>query len=396
MSIVTPALAGVAATPVTRNLERPLLDTVAEVTRRALADANIEAREVDGLFVTPAAMSGEPWMMFAAQLGEYLGFETKALGSYENGGLTALVALRAAMDAVMLGRVKVALVLASDTRPELDMAHFQAFMKDVTQRTIGLHGAVNGLLGLGAPVPIYAMSHQRYLYEHGLDEADVARVSVQLRAHAVDHPLAQFRTPITVEDVLSSKVLSPPIRLLQAAGISSGVAAVLVTSTDRAGADGRPVVALRGYGEHHEPSHFIAQRGSLTRFEAVEKAAAEALADAGLTASDVDVAEVYGVFGATELILYEGLGFCERGRAAAFVAEGRSTFGGDVVINPTGGRMSLGHPAGATPLYEVVEVARQLRGDALGRQVDDARIGLVQAEHGMMNGSAVLLFERRG
>jgi acetyl-CoA acetyltransferase len=128
----------------------------------------------------------------------------------------------------------------------------------------------------------------------------------------------------------------------------------------------------------------------------VVEAGKQAFAEAGRSPAEVDVAEVYGVFGATELILYEDLGFCEKGKASQFLADGRSTHGGDLVINPTGGRMSLGHPAGATPLYEVAEVVRQLRGDALGTQVQGARVGLVHAEHGMMNGSVVCIFEGRG
>jgi acetyl-CoA acetyltransferase len=234
------------------------------------------------------------------------------------------------------------------------------------------------------------------MHEYGVTEAQIAMSSVRLRQHAALHPEAQFRKLVTVEDVLSSKKLSPPIRLLQAASLSSGACAVVVSRADQTPADARPRVVLSGYGEHHHPSHFVPRSGSITTFESVQIAGKEALAQAGRTPEEIDIAEVYGVFGATELILYEDLGFCEKGSGAQFLADGRSTWGGDLVINPTGGRMSFGHPAGATPLYEVVEVARQLRGDALGKQVDGARVGLVHAEHGMMNGSVVCVMEARG
>ena len=373
-----------------------MLDLCATVTRQALDDAAIEPSEVNGLFVTPGAMSGEPWMMFAAQAAEYLGFTTKGLCSVENGGLTSLMTLRSAMDAVALGRVDVAVVIALDTRPTFDMAHFQQFIHGATHRVVGLHGPINGLMGLGTPIPIYAMSHQRYMHEHSVTEEQVALASVRLREHAGNHPWAQFRDPITVDDVLSSKLLSPPIRLLQAAGISSGMVALIVTRDDHARQTGRPVVRVTGWGEHHHPSHFIPRRGSITRFESVVASGQTAMAEAGVTPGDIDVAEVYGVFGATELILYEDLGFCAKGHGAGFLAEGRTTYGGDVVINPSGGRISMGHPAGATPLYEVAEIVKQLRGEADGRQVDNAAVGLVQAEHGMMNGSAVMILEGEG
>ncbi len=389
------AIAGVGSIPVRRDLEAPLLDTCVQVARQAILDAGVELNEIDGLFVTPARMSGEPWLMFVANMAEYLGVTTSGMQMVENGGATALLTLRSAMDAVALGRCKTALVIASDTRPMLDTNHFESFVRNVVFTATSLYGPVHAICGLGTPIPIYAMSHQRYMHEYGVTEAEVALSSVQLRTHAGMHPEAQFRDPITVEDVLSSKKLSPPIRLLQAAGISSGAVAVVVTRADAVRDTSRPRVELTGYGEHHA-SHFVPRKGSITRFESVVEAGKQAFAEAGRTPSDVDVAEVYGVFGATELILYEDLGFCDKGKASAFILEGRSTYGGDVVINPTGGRMSFGHPAGATPLYEVAEVVRQLRGDAPGKQVEDARVGLVHAEHGMMNGSVVCLFEQRG
>ena len=390
------AIAGVGSIPVRRDLCSPLLDACVQVAREAITDAGLQLGDVDGLFVTPARMSGEPWLMFVANLAEYLGVRTKGLQCVENGGATALLTLRAAMDAVALGRCERALVIASDTRPMLDTQHFESFVRQVVFTATALYGPVYAIAGLGTPIPFYAMSHQRYMHEYGVTEREIAMCSVVLREHAVHHPDAQFRDPITVDDVLSSKRLSPPIRLLQAASISAGACAVVVTRANQVGTDARPRVELTGYGEHHLPSHFVPRHGSITRFESVVEAGQQALAQAGRTVSEVDVAEVYAPFCATELILYEDLGFCEKGQGAQFLADGRSTFGGDVVINPTGGRMSFGHPSGATPLYEVVEVVRQLRGDALGKQVDGARVGLVHAEHGMMNGSVVCVMEARG
>ncbi len=391
--MIDPVLAGVGAIPVTRDLESPLPDMAATVAREALADAGISADQVDGLFVTPAALSGEPWMMWAAGLAEYLGVRTHGLMMTENGGITALLALRAAMDAVAMGRVKVALVIATDTRPLIDTSHFESFVRNVTFTAMSLWGPVEGMLGLGAPVPVYAMSAQRYMHEYGASEEDIAEASVMLREHSSRHPLAQFRDRCTVQDVLASPSLSPPIRLMQAAGISTGAAAVVVAAPEVLNGSAADAIKVSGWGEHHDPSHFIPREGPITSFVSVHKAVASALEQSGRSIDDVDVAEVYGVFGATELMLYEDLGFCEKGKASAFVKDGRSTFGGDVVINPTGGRISLGHPAGATPMYQVVEIVRQLRGIAPGGQAENAGVGLVHAEHGMLNGSIVMVME---
>jgi len=385
---------GVSALPVTRDGSAPIPDLCAQVAREALADAGVKPGDIDGLFVTPASISGENWMMFAANLGEFLGLTTKALATLENGGITSLLALRSACDAVALGRVKTALVIACDTRPHIDPTHFEAFVKGVTFQSLSLYGPNMGILGLGAPIPIYAMSAQRYKHEYGATDEDLAQVSVTLRQHASKHPIAQFSDPMTVDDVLTSKMISPPVRVTQCAGISTGAAAIVVTLAENAPDNGRPQVRLTGYGEHHHPSHFIPQHGSLTRFESVEEAAKTAFEEAGRTPAEVDVAEVYGVFAATELILYEDLGFCEKGQGASFLKEGRTTVGGDVLINASGGRISMGHPAGATPLYEVTEIVQQLRGEAKGIQAPDPKVGLVHAEHGMMNGSIVMILER--
>ena len=113
-----------------------------------------------------------------------------------------------------------------------------------------------------------------------------------------------------------------------------------------------------------------------------------------MSAADLDVAELYGVFSSTELMLCEDIGLFPRGESAAAFRDGRATFGGDLVIDPSGGRLSLGHPACATPLLETYEIAMQLRGAAGARQVADAALGLVHAEHGMLNGSAIAIWER--
>ena len=120
------AIAGISTTQVTRDLSNSILDTCSQVARDAVNDAGMKPAEIDGLFLTPASMSGEPWLMYAANFAEHLGLTTKGLVLVENGGTTSLLALRSAMDAVAMGRCKAALVVASDTRPLLDTNHFES------------------------------------------------------------------------------------------------------------------------------------------------------------------------------------------------------------------------------------------------------------------------------
>ncbi len=246
---------------------------------------------------------------------------------------------------------------------------------------------------MGAPIPLYAMSTQRYMHEYGVSAEAIAEVPVILRENASKNPDALYRTPITRDEVLASPMMSPPIHLLECSAFCYGAVAAVLASPEAARETKKSPVWITGIGEAHHPSHFIPQRASITTFESAVKASKACFAEAGRSHADVDVAEVYGVFAATELMIYEDLGFFEKGKAADAVRDGKTRLDGEIPMNPTGGRLSLGHPAGATPLYELAEVVRQLRGEAGERQVRNANVGLIQSEHGMLNGAMVMLLE---
>ncbi len=391
-----PLITGVGAVPVRRQLERSARDTATAVALQAIGDAGLEPGEIDGLFVTPPGLSGPPGFMWSCAFAHHLGLTTKAQALVECGGMTAALALRSALDAVTLGRSRAALVVALDARvvdvPE-NPEDVMGFVENAVVGLVGLYGPYDALFGVGAPIPYYAMCAQRYLFEHQATEEDLARVAVTLRANAVDNPLAEHRKPITVADVLASRPVSPPLKRLDCSTFSSGAAAVVVTAEPLSRRSKGPPVAVTGIGEHHVPAHFGDRRASWTRFESAESAARQAFSEAGRTPGDVDLAELYGVFTATELILYEDLGFFPKGEAARAVREGLTSGRGRTMMNPSGGRLSLGHPAGATPLYAAVEVVQQLRGACGPRQVAGAKVGLVHAEHGMLDGSFVAILE---
>jgi acetyl-CoA C-acetyltransferase len=292
---------------------------------------------------------------------------------------------------VTLGQCRAALVVCMDDRPRGAQRDFDLFMKNMIVSLVGLYGTHDAVYGLGAPIPYYAMSAQRYMHEHGVSEGDLAEVAVALRGLASQHPRAEHQTAITIDDVLASRAVCPPLKLLDCSSFSSGAAAAIVTAADVPSPKRR--VALRAVGEDHQPSHFAPRREPLTTFGSAVRASQRAYQAAGLEPGDIDVAEIYGVFSATELILYEDLGFFERGRAHHAVREGLTRGEGRTLFCPTGGRLSMGHPAGATPLYAAVELVEQLRGEARGHQVPDANVALLHAEHGMLNGSMVMILE---
>jgi acetyl-CoA acetyltransferase len=389
------AVLGWAMSAIGEHPGRGYLDLLIEVIVGAAADAGVGLEEVDGLYVTPDDFGAHETPMLATRLPEILGISPRTLGLVECGGVTGALAIKTAVQDLRAGAADLA-VVAAGSRGALSALRGdpRVFFDHLLYAQSSLLGPWILPYAAGAPVPLYAMVAQRYMHEYGIKAETVAALPVVLRRNAAANPKAQFRDPITVEDVLASKLICPPIHLLEACPISEGAGALVLASEEAARRVARGKgVWVTGMGEWHTPTHFTPARGPVARFPAVARAGAECYATAGIRAEDVDVAEVYGVFAATELITYEELGFFPEGRAAAAVEEGATGPGDRPALNPSGGRLSLGHPPVATPILETIEVATQLAGLAGPRQVSPARVGLVQAEHGMVNGSLALVLE---
>ena len=394
------ALIGAAMSELTKYSQQPAMQVASETITAAIADAGIERSTIDALATSPPGLAYHNSSMFVARLGEHLGLPLRSLTCVENGGCSAMLALRWAIHEVESGRARAAVALGIDQRlPEMPAPgeSLDAFLDRNVFGSGSVYGPYDAVYGLAAPIPLYAMSAQRFMHETGATAEDLAWVAVRLREHANKNPRAMFHgKPLALADVLASEYLAPPLHLADCSQFVAGAAAVVIADVDVARALGRPYAVLRGWGQAHHPSTFAASAESITSFPAVRRAAAEAFAEAGVTARDLDVAELYGVFSSTELMLCEDIGLFARGESAAAFRDGAATFGGTLVVDPSGGRLSLGHPACATPLLETHEIAQQLRGAAGERQVANAALGLVHAEHGMLNGSAIAIWERAG
>jgi acetyl-CoA C-acetyltransferase len=216
---------------------------------------------------------------------------------------------------------------------------------------------------------------------NGWKKEDLARVAVKNHANGARHPLAHFQREITLDDVVNAPMIADPLGRLDCAAVSDGAAAVIITRPEVARTlahkDDYVVVkanALATYTAHpmYRPSY------DFLGFPANEAAARMAYEEAGITdpAKQISVAEVHDCFTITELLIYEDLGFCERGMGANFVRDGHSLADGSLPVNPSGGLKSFGHPVGATGCRMIGEVTRQLQGRALGVQVKDPELGL--------------------
>lgn len=381
---------GVAMTKVTKSPEKTIKEMAYDVFHNALKDAGISKDDIDGLYVTPPNFPGPPSFMFACELADYLQLNLKSLNLVECGGNTSTSAIHYAIDEIQCDRNRINAVIAIDVRFDpVDDPEF--LLPQSIYLLSSVYGVHTSQYGIGTPLPLYALSAQRYMHETGTTEEDAAHLAVLLRKNASKNPYAMFKTPITVDDVLKSRSISPPLKLLDCSTFATGAGACILASNKEAK---KQKASIIGLGEFHHNSSFIPLDAPITSFVSVREAAKEAYTTAGIRPQDIDVAEVYGVFSFTELILYEDLGFFKKGEAPMAVKEGVTEIDGEFPINPSGGRLSLGHPAGATPMLELVEIKRQLCEECGDRQVKGARRALVHAEHGMLNGSTVLILEK--
>ncbi len=227
--------------------------------------------------------------------------------------------------------------------------------------------------GLVMPA-VFALLARRHMEEYGTTPEQFARISVKNHQHGALNPYAQYQREVTLEEVLNSRLICDPITLLECTPIGDGAAAVILCSDKVARKyTTKPVKILASV---LISGKYKGNKGNATRINACCEAAQLAYETAGVGPEDLDVIELHDCFAPHELLAYEDLGLCAKGEGGRMVDEGRTSLGGDIPVNPSGGLLSKGHPLGATGVAQVVEIVWQLRGEAGKRQVKGAKIGL--------------------
>ena len=351
---------------------------------RAMENAGIGKDQIDGL-VTCNSMT-EPHMYMAEVLAEYLQIFPRYCVSTSAGGGTTYSSLFNAAIAIASGVCTTVLICLAD-RLRSGLSREQA-MK--TQSSTG-HREFE--IPYGPTVPAYyALIARAHMDAYGTTPEQLASVAVHARAHAGRNPAAQMREPITVEDVLASRMIADPLHLLDCSLVSDGGSAVIMTSAERASDFRHDPVFLLGAGEGHGHEH-ISQAHSLTT-SAAKESGRLAFAMAGLRPPDMDVAGIYDCFTPVVLIELEDLGFCAKGEAGAFVASGETALEGSLPMNTHGGLLSHCHPGNPGAMFALTEMIRQLRRTAGDRQVKNAEVALVHAQGGVMSSHATLILGR--
>ena len=276
-------------------------------------------------------------------------------------------------------------------------AHFESGTPtaDHLDMSIRLTGDVDFQSIYGAvPIAWYAMAARRYMHEYGVTRAQIAQVAVKNRRQAQDNPLAQFREPVTLEQVLSQRQIVEPFGLLEVPGRADGAVALIITSQERARAADRPYVRIRSRGFYHEGEHQISDRQvDMTEYGSIRRAAADALDRAGARLDDISNFQLYAPCTIVEVLATEAIGLFPRGRGWEAAADGRSAFDGSRPVNTSGGHLSRGHPPEVTPLYDVVEACLQVLGRAGKRQVQAPGLAMTASELGNYNAALVHILE---
>ena len=338
----------------------------------------VKPRDLDGLVVGSVMPERTAFQSHISSLAaEALGIRPSTLSARtEHMCASGTVAIRYAYAFIAAGLADLVMVLGVEklNQPSGDEA--------VLNMGAGVDREWEAAFGLTAP-PCFALAAQRHMAEYGTTEEQLALVGVKNHNHAAKNPNAHFSKGATVDQVLCSRMISTPLRLFMCSPITDGAAAVVLASEERARDLTDEPVWIRGTGQALDGFQLSSLDEDYARWPALSRAAGSAYRMAGITARDVDLAEVHDCFAIAELIAYEELGFCMKGEAGAFVAAGRSDYGGDVVVNPRGGLIGCGHPLGATGVAQAAEVFVQLRGDAGARQVPDAALALTHNNSGM-------------
>jgi acetyl-CoA C-acetyltransferase len=338
----------------------------------------LKPRDVDGLVVGSVMPERTAFQSHISSLAaEALGIRPSTLSARtEHMCASGTVGIRYAYAFIAAGLADLVMVLGVEklNQPSAEEA--------VLNMGTGVDREWEAAFGLTAP-PCFALAAQRHMAEYGTTEEQLALVGVKNHNHAAKNPNAHFNKGATVDQVLGSRMISTPLRLFMCSPITDGAAAVILAGEARARELTDAPVWIRGTGQALDGFQLTSLDEDYARWPALARAAQSAYRMAGIGARDVDLAEVHDCFSIAELIAYEELGFCAKGEAGAFVAAGRSDYGGDVVVNPRGGLIGCGHPLGATGVAQAVEVYAQLRGEAGARQVPDAAIGLTHNNSGM-------------
>jgi acetyl-CoA C-acetyltransferase len=357
----------------------------AEVAKGALEDAGLSHKDVDGYFC-----AGDSPGLGPLNMAEYLGLKPKHVDSTDTGGSSYLIHAAHAAQAIALGKCKVALITLAG-KPRTGGGQPGGGRRPVDPPDYPFEAPYKGTV-----LNLYAMCAQRHMYEYGTTSEQLAWIKVAASHHAQHNPHAMLRDVVTVEDVVNSPIVADPLHRLDCCVISDGGGAIVMVAPEIAKSLKRPQVRIIGAGEAIK--HVNAGQVDLT-YSGARQSGPIAFAEAGVKPSDIKYASIYDSFTITVLMQLEDLGFCEKGKGGAFVADGNLISGvGKLPFNTDGGGLCNNHPGNRGGMTKILEAVRQLRGEAHPAvQVKNCDLALAHGTGGSLgtrHGSGTIILER--
>lgn len=369
-------VAGVGETEQGKIPDKSSFHFLSQASKLAIEDAGIKKSDVDGL-VTAFSLV-EHTFMHCTTFADYFGMRPSFFSSVAVGGATAVWMVAEAAMAISSGQAEVVLCVRGDnTLSGISSSGMVALIREMC------HPEFEYPYGLTTPGG-YALAAQRYLHEYNATSEQLASVAVTMRKHAAMKENAMSKDPLTIEDVLNSRIIAEPLHKYDCSVISDGGAAFIITTEEKAkelGIKNSPAY-LWGMGEGYSHQYLTSLESLDQIYDAINHSGTKAFETAGIGAKDVDLAYLYDCFTITVLLELEGLGLVPRGQAGVFAQEGRLEIGKDLPVNTHGGLLSQAH-LGA--MHHVIEATLQLRGDAGERQVNDAEVALVHGNGGIVS-----------
>lgn len=362
------AIIGAGLVPFGKYPEKTLADIAWPAVKQAVEESGLKKTEIEAAYCG-TALGG---MMAGQRILKKLGITGLPIINIENACSSSSTAFREAWISVAAGVYDAVVVIGVEKLTKFGGGTLPLEKEDWEVA----HGLVMPAL--------YAMRARRYMHEFGLTEDQLAKVSVKARKHGGLNPDAQFREPVTVEEVKNARPVADPMTLFHCCPSGDGAAAVVICSAEKARQ--HTTTPIRVLGSEVNSGKYMTGFRDMTSPEITVRGAEQLYEEAGIGPEDVDLAEVHDAFAIAELLYYEALGFCARGEAAKLLEDGDSSLGGRIPVNPSGGLLAKGHPIGATGVAQIVEIVRQLRGQCGERQVEGAKVGLTHCTGGGVSG----------
>ncbi|MGQ9506456.1 MAG: thiolase C-terminal domain-containing protein [Candidatus Bathycorpusculaceae bacterium] len=350
---------------------------------------NLSPKDVDSLIVSAAQPERFIFQAHVAPMvAEYLGITPRrVLARTELMCASGQAAIRYAWACVATGMADIAVAFGVEKMYMPDMAEAQTNMTCVLDREW------DGVNGLSAP-PFFAMTAQRHMLEFGTTKEQMALVSVKNHHYSTMNPMAHFQKEITVEAVLKSPMVAPPLNLFDCSSMTDGAAGLILVPAENAKKYTDTPMYIIGTGQANI-GNVINNLASLTEWVPMKMAVKETLRTAKIALDDIDIAELHDCFTISEIMEYEAFGWCEKGKGGKFIEEGEPYIGGKIAVNPRGGLLGCGHPLGATAILQALDILHQFRGEVpSGRHVKDAEIAVAHNLSGAANVHSIIAYSR--